>query len=112
MPELDPGIRDLVWFLRDNEFDTTDSGDGYSKADANGVMPDCSIAAPHVFMIVDADKMVEEAHRLFSIMEELVDMNDGPSIEVSYSPQDGQAVLQLWHVLSEDIPNIKELIAG
>lgn len=32
--QLDDGVRELVRLLRDNRFTTTDSGDGYSKPEA------------------------------------------------------------------------------
>lgn len=49
--ELDPGIRDLVRFLRERHgFNTTDSGDG-SKA----ATMDCAMPFPHVVIKIDGD---------------------------------------------------------
>lgn len=95
---LDPGIRSTVAKLRAWGFETTDSGDGVSKCAAGMVLP-----FPHVFMVVEPEVMIAEAHRLRECVEaEGVSLGgSGPGdalIEATYNPSDGVAVLALLRV--------------
>ena len=88
--ELDPGIRQTVRWLRANGFQTTDSGDGRSKAlvIADGEALDF----PHVFMRVDPKAMLQESHRLLALLKKF---NLTGDVELSYNPKDKVAILSL-----------------
>ena len=81
---LDPGIREIVRSLRANGFQTTDSGDGTSKA--GGEMD--FIPCPHVYAHCDPSKLCEEADRLLQWMDEtcLIEGKDRWMIEGIYFP--------------------------
>ena len=85
---LDPGIRDVVVFLREHGFDTFDSGDGVSKE------PDAIyIPYPHVFMRVAPEQIVDESKRLYALLPLIP---GGPwEVEGSYAPKDGNAFVLL-----------------
>ena len=51
--DLDPGIRDLVVYLRSCGFETTDSGDGVSKPDDERVFQ-----VPHIVARIHKSDMV------------------------------------------------------
>ena len=99
--ELDPNIRRVVRLLRDNGFNTCDSGDG-SKA----ATMECAVAWPMVAMLVDPEKMVGEAVRLelllkthgvvFEVEEERD--HERPRIVASYDPTVNTAFLVLEYV--------------
>lgn len=108
---LDPGIRRTVMALRVSGFRTTDSGDGVSKPDMA-----CALPVPNVYMVVDAPVMVAEADRLLVVLTDLVkpgtleatEMADGHevmrvTIEASYCPTDGVAILALHGVSDADL---------
>lgn len=129
--EIDPGVRRLVRLLRDNGFETCDSGDGVSKyadapeddeiEDGPVLVADwagCAEPVANVYMQIDPARMVSEAHRLEAILErhgragllaEEVDNAEAGQpiprvmIEVTYSPRDGHAILALHGVLDEDL---------
>ncbi len=99
MEEISPGVRKLVRWLNINGFTTTDSGDGTNYE--NGM--DCALEFPHVFMVVAPNKMVEEAHRLQGLFGFLGGEFPDLAIQVSYSPQDREAILMLMGVKDEDV---------
>lgn len=96
--ELDPGIRDTVAFLRDNGFETCDSGDG-SKADDMA----CALPVANVAIIVPADKLVSEADRLAQLIlatgHPLAAIGDDDpataEIQASYDPMNRGAIIQV-----------------
>jgi hypothetical protein len=102
---LDPGIRGLVALLIANGFRTADSGDGVSK----GLDPSWEggdwIEVPHVFIEVAPPVMVAEADRLQALLEsEGVTLVPGASsVEASYSPADGKAILMVMGVNDEQL---------
>ena len=58
--ELDPNIRETVRWLRDNDFDTCDSGDG-SKS--------YGLPYPHVYILIGDDQdLRDEADRLHDLL--------------------------------------------
>ena len=88
---LDPGVRDLVVALREQGFETTDSGDGESKPEGQR-----DLDYPHVFMVVPVTRIAEEARRL----QAWIDADGhfgGWVVEATYSPKDGVALLHLSH---------------
>ena len=106
--ELDKGIRDTVMWLRENGFDTTDSGDGVSKATEQ---PDMTFVMeyPHVAMKVEPSRMYAEADRLWDLLTDTgidvfatteVDGQEMPvvSVEATYFPASQSALILLTGV--------------
>lgn len=95
--QLDPGIRNVVRFLRENGFETTDSGDG-SKAEAM----DCALDVPNVFCVVPKEVAFDEADRLQRLICEKLQVDAGAliaggiAVELTYSPLDQVCVLSLF----------------
>lgn len=88
---LDYGVRNLVVALRKAGFNTTDSGDGYSKDPERR-----ELEYPHVMMVVPASSIIEEAKRLQSWIDLDVYLKNW-IIEASYSPKDDVALLTLFN---------------
>jgi hypothetical protein len=90
--ELDPGIRDVVKVLRENGFYTTDSGDGVSKTERDGV-----IDFPHVVMLPDEGDTtgIATADRLLKVVMQNDLPHDTGVIESSYDPTDGYILI--WY---------------
>lgn len=102
--EINPGIVKLVAMLQAEGFVTTDSGDGITNVELG---MDDALDFPHVFMVVDADQMIAESHRLWALLEPAANFNprvDAPPdqplgvIEASYSPINEIAVLSLYNL--------------
>ncbi len=102
---LDPGIRRLVTWLRAKGYNTTDSGDGVSKAES--IKDGDALGTPHVFIPVnpaDGIRLSEQlAADLASIGVEL-DPSSGPSVEFSYCPTQGGGWLSLFHLSDAGLP--------
>lgn len=92
---MDPGIRCTVALLRAHGFDTTDSGDGVSKIGGELDHDNEVMRVPHVFMRVQSATMIEESHRLAGLVRERFMWPTTATVEVTYSPVDGVAVLML-----------------
>jgi hypothetical protein len=95
--EICEGVRELVRWLNDHGFETTDSGDGsHHAAGMEGAMP-----CPMVAMVVDQPdrKLVDEADRLFALVGDRG--IHCPHIQASYDPCDGSGILLLTNVTSE-----------
>jgi hypothetical protein len=99
--EINPGIVKIVAMLQANGFNTVDSGDGVTNVELE--LED-ALEFPHVFMVVDPDKLVTESQRLYDLLEPAANFNpdvemipDQPlgTIEVSYSPVDKSCVMAL-----------------
>jgi len=96
--KLDPGVRMLVSLLRQHGFETTDSGDGKSKAEGLDV--------PHVHIACHAQLMVFEADRLYRVLSmhgvtiQPLDKPESPCIQASYDPAavDSTGVISLFGV--------------
>ena len=94
MGTLDPGIVEVVAFLRRHGFRTTDSGDGRSKGDTM----DCALDVPNVAMVCEPGTLLAEADRLRATLEAAgvaLTTENAPSIQASYDPVDGSAVVLL-----------------
>lgn len=63
MTDLNPGIKNTVLWLRENGFETSDSGDGKTNTSMASFLP-----YPHVFMLVEHKKMTSEAIRLYRLL--------------------------------------------
>jgi len=99
--DLDPGVRDLVVWLRDLGFDTTDSGDG-SKVDTM----ECAVPFPMVAIRVRRDEQPQvRANYLYEMLRRAgVEFDlDGVGVELSYDPHDQIAVLVVRGVMSADV---------
>lgn len=104
LENVSPGVKDLVWWLRMNGFETTDSGDGSNHEDGmEGALP-----FPMVSMTVTPEVLVIESVRLRDLLAKrgVILQPTGselPSIQASYDPSDSVAVIMLINVLSKDI---------
>lgn len=97
--ELDPGIREVVRFLNEAGFTTTDSGDGVTKPPDE----DCVIPVPNVHIPVPATVAVAESHKVMQLLEGCGVMFDPthpddpePSIQLTYSPTDETAIVSVY----------------
>lgn len=63
--ELDPGCRNFVAFLRDHQFDTTDSGDGSKYPEM-----ECALEFPMVAIQCETDQLISESKRLLQLLTE------------------------------------------
>lgn len=88
---LDPGIRNVVSFLRSRGFETTDSGDGVSKPADERVFE-----VPHVAIPSTPSAMVLEADYLDALM--LEEFGEGWHVEASYSTEGRSAILLVLKV--------------
>jgi hypothetical protein len=98
---LDPGIRDVVLWLRWHGFNTTDSGDGVTKF-PDGVPVDMDVLPwPHVFMVVEpAERLTDEALRLHALLKAHSLLAGEMNITATFDPTDGVAGLMLVGVTS------------
>lgn len=98
---LDPGIVDAVRFLRQHGFNTTDSGDGYTKPKSER-----TIEGPHVFCIVSHYTVgALEANRCLELLTQKLGQpalvttpREWASmllVEASYSAVDGTCILSI-----------------
>jgi hypothetical protein len=90
---LDPGVRRLVAYLRALGHETTDSGDGQSKPEE-----DRALDGPHVFIRVEPERIVARANALKLDVERLGYCVEPGTIQASYDPADGCAVIALLGV--------------
>ena len=63
--DLNPGIREVVAWLRERHFLTTDSGDGVTNVQAG---MEGALDCPHVHCVVRSDLLTSEADRLFDLL--------------------------------------------
>ena len=63
--ELDPGVLDVVRMFWGAGFAPTDSGDGVSKPTGGRWM---NLPFPHVFMVVETDRLIGETDRAISLL--------------------------------------------
>lgn len=101
---LDPGIRQTVAWLRENGFETTDSGDGVTKTQ-KGWPTEGVLDFPHVFMVVDESKLEAEARRLRNLLWARLGRQPEPGmIQATFDPADGSRIIMLAHVADDDFP--------
>lgn len=106
---VDPGVRRLVTWLRENDFNTTDSGDGKTKFAQGFTEEDGVCPYPHVAIVVEKDKLVSEADRLADLLyeehgvavEPMPPEGDPPRIDASYCPATETAMIMLLHVTDD-----------
>lgn len=101
MSDLNPGIVKTVEWLREQGFNTVDSGDGETHEF------ECDLPMPYVHMRVeDVGQMAAEAQRLERTLRLQKGVNTGPCnedgtapcIEAHYNPADGYAIISLYNV--------------
>jgi hypothetical protein len=93
--ELDPGIRNVVRFLWNHGYNTTDSGDGVTKGSYGET-------EPHVYMTLPSHcDICLEADKLKKLLEAHGTLPEDVRIETTYSPVDGHRLLML-HGLNDD----------
>lgn len=95
--DLNPGIRETVWWLHAQNFDTVDSGDGKTGDHA------CDRSRPYVAIVVQPRQLVLDANRLKQVLVDrgvtLVPVGgDGPWLQASYDPTNGVGLLNLHGV--------------
>ncbi len=89
-------MRRTVEWMQSHGFKTTDSGDGAQNVAAG---MGCAIDRPHVFATVSPADLVSEADRL-CVLASVEGM--GGTVEATYSPDDGIAVVCLFGVRDSD----------
>lgn len=95
---LNPGIRNLVAYLRARGFDTCDSGDGVTHE------AECDRDYAYVSIETRAAHLVPETHRLVDVVLNAgirirpQSMANEPCIQATYDPANGVAIIDLMHV--------------
>lgn len=98
--QLDMGIRKVVRWLREQGFETTDSGDGESKSDGARVFD-----MPHVAIRCTRKDLITEADRLEDlILTHLRGIYEEIHIEATYDPSDRSCVLLLLRLSDWMLP--------
>jgi len=108
--EIDPGVRRLVTWLREQGFDTSDSGDGKHKDTLGWSVGDCLLCL-HVVIVVDrydladaADQLQYKLQRWLGIQISENTFEARPQIHASYDPVDGSALITLLYVDDSLLP--------
>lgn len=109
--KLDPGIREVVRFLVDMGFHTTDSGDGKFKYE-HGWEEDELVPYPHVYMTVKPAEIAVACYDLRGCLRgagiEIAQAwaEEGkPHIEAIFDPVTDVAVVGLFNVTSDMMPS-------
>lgn len=102
--ELDPNIRKVVQLLRENNFDTTDSGDGSKYPEM-----ECAEPIANVYSVVRHwSNLQTECDRMHQLLLQKVGepimTNEGPSwiVQGTYLPGDKIAIVEL-HGVTDDM---------
>jgi hypothetical protein len=100
---LDPGIRETVRWLRRLGWETTDSGDGVSKESDALWCP-----WPHVHVQIDGHEILAACGRMMNdLLAAGIEVapcgnpEKEPSLEVTYDPVDGIAILTVTNLNDE-----------
>jgi len=98
---VDPGVRTLVALLRCYGFETTDSGDGLSKAPEEH---ECALPFANVFIRhPNPATLIEATDRLTELMAELTGgFREGQSVEANYTVDAG-GIIAVIGVTDKDI---------
>lgn len=104
--ELDPGITEVVRWLNQRHFDTTDSGDGVTKPMNGWTEEDGILLVPHVFIQVSRGNLTAEADRLVRLLGFIgVKFSpiggDGVHVQATYDPVDNSATIGLFGLNDE-----------
>ena len=104
MDDLNPGICRLVEWLNDMGYTTTDSGDGETHLyECDREYPYVVIRVPPSTAHIISKSLMSEMHEHLAVSFERDDEGNGPAIEVSYSPVDNVAVIQVMGLRDRDI---------
>lgn len=93
--ELDPGIREVVRYLNDHNFATTDSGDGVTKL-AAGWPAEEVLDYPHVAVHSEVYGMVGRARLVLRRLQIGADEGRVPAgftVQLTYDPADDSAII-------------------
>ena len=98
---LPPKVRDLVVWLNEQGFQTTDSGDGSNFENGmEGALPVPMIVIKTT--IIDLIIKASDLHATLSgIGVDFSDPLNGPKIEATYDPEDESALIILYNVTSD-----------
>lgn len=125
--KLDPGIREVVRYLRENGFNTVDSGDGKTKFESGDWDAEELLPMPHVFIASRPNELLDDAEDLVNTMKhagihvssqteawaEIIEkygngpeaLPDGvrpkPYIEATYDPVSGKVLIGLFYVTDD-----------
>jgi hypothetical protein len=91
----DPGIREVVRWLLDNSFETTDSGDGVTKPAAGD---EDALTEPHVIIRARPRSLSIEADRLARCLSTIGIAVQPGQVQASYDPADEVGVIILLGV--------------
>ena len=100
LSELDPGCRNFVAFLREHQFDTTDSGDGSKYPEM-----ECALEFPMVAIQCEKELVISESERLHRLLSDNGIYVEIGMIQASYDPSTDYAVII---VLDEEDKFIKK----
>lgn len=118
---LNPGIRRLVAWLRQQGFQTCDSSDGAVHEH------ECDLGNPYVNMTVEPIDLAEEADRLMALLNlagvsiapvgSMLDpdlastapLRLGAEIQATYDPANGIATISLWYIADRHLPSDEAL---
>ncbi len=118
LEDVDPGIARVVAWLRAAGFDTTDSGDGVTKLAQGFTVEDGVLETPHVHMMVEPGRMVEESDRLAALVQALgipltsEDWTAMVLVDATYHPLEKVAVLSLFGLGDALLPEGAPVIAS
>ena len=95
--KLDPGIRRLVQLLVENDFETTDSGDGKTKlAEFGGDLDGEILDTPHVFIGLDPDAFaLRETDRIRDVLRDAGVPVEPGDVQLSYDPADESCIVMV-----------------
>lgn len=96
---LDPGIRDVVQWLRSEHFETTDSGDGVTKAQL--IAEGFALDFPHVVVCTEPSALHGMADKLAWLLERKGVKCKPGMIQASYDPIDRSGIIMLSGVNNE-----------
>jgi hypothetical protein len=101
--QIDPGVRKLVRWLNELGFETTDSGDGYSKSNL-GYEDEDFLNFPHVAILCSKyEEPYYTANRLLEeLMEAKLPVGHG-TIQLSYDPFDKSSIILLIDIDDTDL---------
>jgi hypothetical protein len=112
--KLDPGVRLTVAWLRDQGFETTDSGDGKTKLaeypSISDAIQDGLRDEPHVVIRVAPDELIAESDRLESLLMKVgVRLEEqppdsyvaGPHAQATYDPANRIAFIDIVNLTDE-----------
>ena len=108
-PFMNPGIREVVRYLRDRGYITVDSGDGQTA-----YWPECDLTIPYVYILSHVRHVLvdgEAVHRLLSSEDFPFTRTEDFDVQASYSYVGSTAMVTVLGVLDETAERDEALIA-